>query len=287
MLSIEAGFSLGTTLECRRSPQHSAIRLGFDLASYAPRVNFIQYHRRLHCYHFSAKFVHGSMHTLLQLHILGGGLAIIAGGMALAATKGGALHRKSGIVFVYSMLVLGTSASILAFDKGGFTHPNFLGGFMAAYFVITALTTVRDTSVWSRRLDVAAAVFALAYAILVFARGVRAMGQPHFIINGVPAAMLFFLATIFAVAFVGDLRIIRFGAPRGASRLRRHLWRMCFGLFVAAGSFFSIRERVAKILPEPFLSTPMRALPILLIFVTMFYWLWRVRSRRSATRAAS
>jgi hypothetical protein len=188
---------------------------------------------------------------------------------------------------MYAMLTMGISASILAFDKGGFTHPNFLGGFMAAYFVITALTTVRAPSVWSRRLDVAAAVFALAYAIPVRARGVHAMGQPHFMINGVPAAMLFFLATIFALAFVGDLRIIRFGAPRGVARLRRHLWRMCFGLFIAAGSFFSIRERVAKILPEPFLSAPMRALPILLIFLVMFYWLWRLRTGRSATSASA
>lgn len=94
-----------------------------------------------------------------------GGLAIITGGTALAATKGGVLHGKSGVVFVYALLTMGISASILAFDKGGFTHPNFLGGFMAAYFeyfVITALTTVRAASVWSRRLDVAAAVFALA-----------------------------------------------------------------------------------------------------------------------------
>jgi hypothetical protein len=48
----------------------------------------------------------------------------------------------------------------------------------------------------------------------------------------------------------------------------------------AAGSFFSIRERVAKILPEPFTTAPMRLLPILLLFGAMFYWLWRVRRRR-------
>ena len=51
-----------------------------------------------------------------------GGLAIITGGTALAATKGGVLHRKSGVVFVYALLTMGISASILAFDKGGFTH---------------------------------------------------------------------------------------------------------------------------------------------------------------------
>jgi hypothetical protein len=37
---------------------------------------------------------------------------------------------------------------------------------------------------------------------------------------------------------------------------------------------------VAKVLPEPFLSWPMRLLPILLTFAAMFYWLWRVRGRR-------
>jgi hypothetical protein len=54
---------------------------------------------------------------------------------------------------------------------------------------------------------------------------------------------------------------------------------MCFALFIVAGSFFSIRERVAKVLPEPFTTGPMRTLPILLLFGAMFYWLWRVRRR--------
>jgi hypothetical protein len=52
---------------------------------------------------------------------------------------------------------------------------------------------------------------------------------------------------------------------------------LCSASLVAR--FFSIRSRVAKILPEPFLSGPMRALPVLLVFVAMFYWLWRVHTR--------
>src|SRR5205807_6207513 len=83
------------------------------------------------------------------------------------------------------------------------------------------------------------------------------------------------------LAATGDVRIMRFGATRGRPRLARHLWRMCFALFIAAGSFFSIRARVAKIFPEPFTTAPMRALPILLLFGAMFYWLWRVRGRRT------
>jgi hypothetical protein len=84
-----------------------------------------------------------------------------------------------------------------------------------------------------------------------------------------------------SLAAIGDLRVMISGLPRGGRRLARHLWRMCFALFIAAGSFFSIRERVAKILPEPFTTGPMRALPILLLFGAMFYWMWRVRRPRA------
>ena len=89
------------------------------------------------------------------------------------------------------------------------------------------------------------------------------------------------LGSVLLLAAAGDLRIMRFGVPRGGPRLARHLWRMCFALFIAAGSFFSIRERVERILPDPFTSGPMRALPIVLLFGAMFYWLWRVRGRRT------
>jgi hypothetical protein len=89
--------------------------------------------------------------------------------------------------------------------------------------------------------------------------------------------MSFILATVLSLSAIGDLRVMLSGMPRGGKRLARHLWRMCFALFIAAGSFFSIRERVAKILPEPFTTGRMRALPILLLFGAMFYWLWRVR----------
>jgi hypothetical protein len=96
----------------------------------------------------------------------------------------------------------------------------------------------------------------------------------------VPSFMLFFLATITSLAAIGDVRVMRSGPLRGAPRLARHLWRMCFALFIAAGSFFSIRARVARILPEPFTTAPMRALPVVLVFAAMFYWLWRLRARR-------
>ena len=208
---------------------------------------------------------------LLPIHIAAGGLALVLGAVALLARKGGTIHRRGGLLFVYAMLVMGISGSILG---------NVGGGFLSVYFVVTALTTVRPVSPWTHRIDIAALMVVVGLALVGIARGVQAYNSPGGSLDGVPFLMHFFIATVLILAAAGDVRVMRFGVLRGGPRLARHLWRMCFALFIAAGSFFSIRERVARILPEPFTTAPMRALPILLLFGAMFYWLWRVRGRR-------
>jgi hypothetical protein len=215
---------------------------------------------------------------LLPIHMASGGLAIVLGAAALVARKGGTLHRRSGLLFVCAMLVLGISASMLGFRKSP-TDQNVFGGLMTVYFVITALTTVRPVSRWTRPINVAALAVAVVLAIVDIMGGVKAFNSPRGSLNGVPFFMLFLIATVMALAAAGDVRILRSGVPRGGPRLARHLWRMCFALFIAAGSFFSVRARVAKIFPEPFTTAPMRALPILLVFGAMFYWWWKVRRR--------
>ena len=220
------------------------------------------------------------MSILLPVHIAAGGLAIVLGAVALSVKKGGTIHRRSGLLFVYGMIALGTTAALLGFRKSP-TDGNVFGGLMTVYFAVTALAAVRPVSSWTRRFHGGALTVAVGLALLDVAGGVEAVKSPGGTLNGVPFPMLFFIATVMFLAAIGDLRVIRFGMPNGRPRLARHLWRMCFALFIAAGSFFSIRERVAKILPEPFTTAPIRMLPILLVFVAMFYWLWRVRSRRT------
>src|SRR5262252_4385298 len=124
---------------------------------------------------------------LLPVHIVAGGLAIVLGGVALVASKGLFLHRKAGLLFVYAMLTMGISASILAALGGN--SANFIGGFMSAYFVLTALTAVRPATPSMRWLLVGGAAFAFAFAAFQFAAGVVALGRPRMAIGGVPAAM--------------------------------------------------------------------------------------------------
>jgi hypothetical protein len=92
--------------------------------------------------------------------------------------------------------------------------------------------------------------------------------------------MSFFLGTIVLLAAIGDARMIRAGGIQGTRRLARHLWRMCFGLFIASGSF------VAQLVKMTFMPDWMRSLPVILVLaaaplVVLLYWMWRVRLRRN------
>ena len=94
-----------------------------------------------------------------------------------------------------------------------------------------------------------------------------------------PAFPFAMFAAIGALGVAGDVRALRAGPPRGAPRLARHLWRMCVALFIAAISF---SVQAARMLPERARVPGVTALPVLVVLVTMFYWLWRVRRRRGA-----
>jgi hypothetical protein len=70
---------------------------------------------------------------------------------------------------------------------------------------------------------------------------------------------------------------------RGPARVRRHLWRMCFAMFIATGSFFLGQ---ANVLPEPLRVRPVRTLLAYLPLMLMFFYLWRYRDRRRRAVAA-
>src|SRR3954447_19233406 len=151
---------------------------------------------------------------LLAIHIAAGGTAIVLGAVALIAKKGGIVHRRAGLLFVCAMLVMGTSASILGFRKGP-NDPNVTAGITVAYFVLTALMTVRPASRWARGIHVVTMIVAVVFALGSMEKGVRAFNSPHGTLNGVPFLMHFLFATVFSLAAVGDLRVIRWGALRG------------------------------------------------------------------------
>jgi len=209
------------------------------------------------------------------VHIAAGSLGLIFGYVALYAAKGGALHRKSGTVFVYVMLTMSVFGTLIAMVRGVAPAINIPAGVLTAYLVITGLTTVHPV-VRGRWLHVVLMLAALAVGMtdLTMAFDVIAKGGKN---SGLAFPFVMF-GVVGMLGAAGDLRVLRSAPLRGTSRLARHLWRMCFALFIAALSFFIGQ---AKVIPEPIRVRPLLALPVLAVLVTMFYWLWRVRIRRT------
>jgi uncharacterized membrane protein len=209
--------------------------------------------------------------SLLPVHIIAGSIAIVAGFISVFALKGAKLHRKSGMIFVYSMLVLSITGAVIATLKH--QTPNIIGGSLAFYMVTTAVLTVRPRDRGARWIDAVAFLIGAAVGGFAMKTGLDAVNTPTGTLNGVPAGMMFFFGAVAWLAAVGDLRVLLVGHLQGAQRIARHLWRMCFSLFIASGSFFFGQ---AKVIPKPIRILPLLAIPALLPLVLLLYWLARV-----------
>jgi uncharacterized membrane protein len=209
--------------------------------------------------------------SIVLVHIIAGLTAIVAGTVALSATKGGALHRKSGMVFVATMMVMASLGAFIASTKLhiSFQKFNVMAGIFTVYLVATALLTVRPHP-GKRWMDVVA--LAVALGIAIFSLGLAGLGlaQAKSWFPTVPASIF---GTVALLAAIGDVRMLKAGGLQGKHRIARHLWRMCVAMFIATGSFFMGQ---AKVFPEEIRILPLLAVPMFLVLIAMFYWWARV-----------
>ena len=211
---------------------------------------------------------------VLYTHIAAGMTAIVTGYLALFALKGGAFHKKSGLWFVYAMIAMGLLGAIVAMVEGKASSVN--SGLTAAYFVVTAIMTVRPPTATTRRMTAIAMSVILVMSILGAAAAIQTLAAGKRSLNGVPVAVLSAFAIIDFLCARSDWRVLREGI-QGSRRIARHLWRMCFSLFIATGSFFIGQ---AHVIPKPIrmwsILLPLAFLPL----VAMAYWIWKIRVRQ-------
>jgi uncharacterized membrane protein len=212
----------------------------------------------------------GVLWLALVIHFGGGLLGIASGAVAVVATKGGRTHRLAGRLFVVGMTTGAIFAAGIALYERN--YGSLVGGLFTAYLVFTAFTTVRPLAGRNARaIHVTLMLLAFGVALTQLTFAVIAISNP---VRGVPTPMLFFIGTIVLLAAVGDWRLLRAGSISGTRRLARHLWRMCFGLFIASGSFFLGQ---ASFLPRPLRIVPLLVALGIAPLIVLLYWMWRVR----------
>jgi uncharacterized membrane protein len=222
---------------------------------------------------------------ILFIHILAGTVGLLSGAAAIVFRKGSPRHILAGRVFVAAMLTMAVGATYLGIVKH--QPGNIGGGILTFYLIGTAWLTARRRDGETSRYDWLLLLIPLSLGIFTWMTGIRIVRSGATSEGGVPVGMTFFMGSVMLVAAAGDLRMLVRGGLFGAKRIARHLWRMCFGLFIASGSFFLgpsnrplrllSRVGVGQHLPAAFFSTVLYLILTLLPLVLLIFWLLRVR----------
>jgi hypothetical protein len=219
---------------------------------------------------------------ILLLHIASGTLGMLSGFVAVFLRKGSRRHGLAGDVFVLSMMSLAATGVYLAALKH--QPGNILGGTLTFYLVTTAWLTARRKDARTGIFDWGALLIIMAVTAAQLTLGFEAAISPTGLKYDYPPGPYFFIGSVALLATVGDVRMLVRGGIAGTERLARHLWRMCFALFIAAASIFLARQQLfPALLQRTGVLVFLSVLPLLL----MIFWLLRVRFANAYKRTGA
>lgn len=210
--------------------------------------------------------------TIVALHIATGTIAVLAGLVAGIARKGANTHRAAGKVFLISMGAASLAGAVL-----GLYRPDqfitFFAGLLSLYLLATGwMAATRRGQAGLPEIAALVCIAAIGSALAML--GVDAMNAETGLRFGYSAEPYFFLAAIAFIGAVLDLAALVRHGVQGAQRVARHLWRMCFAYFIAAGSLFTGPGATA--FPEPIRNSGALSLPEPAILIFMLSWLGAV-----------
>ena len=216
--------------------------------------------------------------SILFLHILSGFIGLVSGFAAMALRKGSRRHSLVGDVFTVSMLCLAAAGAYLGYLKDEVS--NIAGGLFTFYLVATGWMTAHRRTRSTGSFDYAALLLIFAVGASLMTLGFRTVLHLS-VPKGSDATLYFIFGAASLLAMTGDLRMLARGGLTGPPRLRRHIWRMCVALFIAANSLFIARASRFPLLLQRF---HLLFAPGLLTLAIMVYWLIRVRTRQLSVR---
>lgn len=213
------------------------------------------------------------MFELVYAHIAIGTIAVLLGAVALSAPKGAAVHVAAGRGFVWAM----TASSLLGAGLGLIKHDTllitFFAGILGAYLVLSGWMAARGTARPSAPSFVALALVNLANMAALFTIGYLASKSGDGLFRGYAAEDYIFLGGMAFVGVFADASLVFRSELSDRHRIARHIWRMCLGFFIAAGSAFTGPGMTA--FPEAIQQSGLLSLPELMIAVAMVFFLAR------------
>lgn len=192
---------------------------------------------------------------LLVFHIVAGNAALISGLIAMISKKGKLIHRKAGIVFFYSMIVVTISSIYLAFVKD--IPFLFHIGIFVFYQTYNGWRTLKNKSQHPSYSDWILQILALVNGIFM----VVSMHVVLLVFGGISLLLVFNDVSLF-------IKVYRRKPISGMTWLARHIGNM-IGAFIGALTAFLV---VNFSFPGPYWLIWL--LPTFILVPLMRYWTW-------------
>jgi uncharacterized membrane protein len=174
-------------------------------------------------------------HTLIYIHATFGGFALLTGGIALIVKKGGKLHKKSGKVFYYTLLISAfLSLAVAVMPKH---HSPFLFsiGVFSCYFIVGGYRSLRFKQAkfdlkWDK---------IISYTIII--TGIAMILYPV-LLHGKLNMVLLVFGLVGLLFGMQDLRAYKDSATLQKKWLKMHLGKMIGGYIASVTAFFVVSQ---------------------------------------------
>ncbi len=176
-----------------------------------------------------------SIQILIFIHASFGGIALISGLISLIAKKGKNIHKKSGLIFFYSMVLCGLSAMTVAILPNHESPFLFAVGIFSLYFVLTGN---RALNFKHKNPDLRIDKY---ISIVMIITGVLMVSLPILLTKSVNIILTVF-AIVGIIFSVRDL--ILFNKPERLKKgwLKLHLGKMIGGYISATTAFVVVND---------------------------------------------
>jgi len=174
---------------------------------------------------------------LIIIHATLGGIALLAGAVALAAKKGRLIHRRAGLLFFYTMLasvVLAVIIAVLPKHKSPFL---FAIGIFSAYLLLSGYGNLK----YKRAKQVARSDKVISWGMIVAGVGMLTYSLA---ISPTVNYVLIVFAILGMWLAIGDIRLYAKIDQLRKTWLRQHLSRMTGGYIASLTAFLVVNELI-------------------------------------------
>ena len=208
--------------------------------------------------------------VFIILHAVSGSIALVAGTISIIAHKGNNWHKKSGIVFFYTMMLAGLSGIIASLMPGHYNPFLFVVGIFSIYLVLSGYRALRFKKaqinkdiLWDKilaTLMLAVALGMITYGAVLMVKG-STMGSVLIVFGCIGGLSAFLDFKAF-----GDLKALR------KNHLRMHIGKISGGYIAAVTAFLVTNDVLPGVIGW--------LLPSVLGGIFIGYWLKKTRIKK-------